>query len=489
MVFNSIEYLFFLPIVLVLFFIVPQKIKCIVLLIASYYFYMSWNPKYIILLLFFTIFNYYIALRIDKNNEKTKRKRLLIISVVTNLSMLFIFKYLNFFVENVNILLNALNIQNKRHIINIILPMGISFYTFQTLSYVIDVYNKKINAEKNIGIFALYVSFFPQLVAGPIERSSSLLPQFYKKHKFDYDNVTNGLKIMAWGFFKKIVIADRIAVMVNVVYNNPQKYTGLPLILATFAFGIQIYCDFSGYSDIAIGTAKIMGFNLMQNFNRPYFSKSISEFWRRWHISLSSWLRDYVYIPLGGSRVSKNRTYLNLFITFLISGIWHGANWTFISWGALHGIYLVLGKVLKPAKDKLVKIIKLDRLPAIHKFISIILTNLLVMFAWIFFRANSMNDAIYIIKNLFVNLKFALIPSYFISTIFNLGLNNVDTVIIVFSVLILIIVSIIERKESWISQLQRKSIFFRFSVYYVLIMYLIFFMYYSGNSKFIYFQF
>lgn len=489
MVFNSIEYLFFLPIVLVLFFIVPQKIKWIVLLIASYYFYMSWNPKYIILLLFFTIFNYYIALRIDKNNEKTKRKRLLIISVVTNLSMLFIFKYLNFFVENVNILLNALNIQNKRHIINIILPMGISFYTFQTLSYVIDVYNKKINAEKNIGIFALYVSFFPQLVAGPIERSSSLLPQFYKKHKFDYDNVTNGLKIMAWGFFKKIVIADRIAVMVNVVYNNPQKYTGLPLILATFAFGIQIYCDFSGYSDIAIGTAKIMGFNLMQNFNRPYFSKSISEFWRRWHISLSSWLRDYVYIPLGGSRVSKNRTYLNLFITFLISGIWHGANWTFISWGALHGIYLVLGKVLKPAKDKLVKIIKLDRLPAIHKFISIILTNLLVMFAWIFFRANSMNDAIYIIKNLFVNLKFALIPSYVISTIFNLGLNNVDTVIIVFSVLILIIVSIIERKESWISQLQRKSIFFRFSVYYVLIMYLIFFMYYSGNSKFIYFQF
>lgn len=489
MVFNSIEYLFFLPIVLVLFFIVPQKIKWIVLLIASYYFYMSWNPKYIILLLFFTIFNYYIALRIDKNNEKTKRKRLLIISVVTNLSMLFIFKYLNFFVENVNILLNALNIQNKRHIINIILPMGISFYTFQTLSYVIDVYNKKINAEKNIGIFALYVSFFPQLVAGPIERSSSLLPQFYKKHKFDYDNVTNGLKIMAWGFFKKIVIADRIAVMVNVVYNNPQKYTGLPLILATFAFGIQIYCDFSGYSDIAIGTAKIMGFNLMQNFNRPYFSKSISEFWRRWHISLSSWLRDYVYIPLGGSRVSKNRTYLNLFITFLISGIWHGANWTFISWGALHGIYLVLGKVLKPAKDKLVKIIKLDRLPAIHKFISIILTNLLVMFAWIFFRANSMNDAIYIIKNLFVNLKLALIPSYVISTIFNLGLNNVDTVIIVFSVLILIIVSIIERKESWISLLQRKPIFFRFSVYYVLIMYLIFFMYYIGNSKFIYFQF
>lgn len=335
----------------------------------------------------------------------------------------------------------------------------------------------------------MYVSFFPQLVAGPIERSSSLLPQFYKKHKFDYDNVTNGLKIMAWGFFKKIVIADRIAVMVNVVYNNPQKYTGLPLILATFAFGIQIYCDFSGYSDIAIGTAKIMGFNLMQNFNRPYFSKSISEFWRRWHISLSSWLRDYVYIPLGGSRVSKNRTYLNLFITFLISGIWHGANWTFISWGALHGIYLVLGKVLKPAKDKVVKIIKLDRLPAIHKFISIILTNLLVMFAWIFFRANSMNDAIYIIKNLFVNLKLALIPSYVISTIFNLGLNNVDTVIIVFSVLILIIVSIIERKESWISLLQRKPIFFRFSVYYVLIMYLIFFIYYIGNSKFIYFQF
>ena len=388
MVFNSIEYLFFLPIVLVLFFIVPQKIKWIVLLIASYYFYMSWNPKYIILLLFFTIFNYYIALRIDKNNEKTKRKRLLIISVVTNLSMLFIFKYLNFFVENVNILLNALNIQNKRHIINIILPMGISFYTFQTLSYVIDVYNKKINAEKNIGIFALYVSFFPQLVAGPIERSSSLLPQFYKKHKFDYDNVTNGLKIMAWGFFKKIVIADRIAVMVNVVYNNPQKYTGLPLILATFAFGIQIYCDFSGYSDIAIGTAKIMGLNLMQNFNRPYFSKSISEFWRRWHISLSSWLRDYIYIPLGGSRKGTVRTYLNILIVFLVSGIWHGAGWNYILWGLLHGVANILNKIFKEPIKK-------------FPLISRIGTFFFVSVTWILFRAKNVSYALEIIKTMF----------------------------------------------------------------------------------------
>lgn len=488
MIFNSIEFLIFFPLVCIFYFLIPNKYKWILLLMASYYFYMAWKPEYILLILLSTIINYFIALAMDKESIEIKRKKYLYISLVANLGILFIFKYFNFFADSINTIFNIFKVNASLPAVSLLLPMGISFYTFQTLSYTIDVYRGTTKAEKHFGIFALYVTFFPQLVAGPIERSDRLLPQFYEKHNFDYNNVTNGLKRMVWGFFKKIVIADRIAIMVNTIYNNPTNYKGLPLIIATFAFGIQIYCDFSGYSDIAIGTARVMGFRLMENFNRPYFSKYISEFWRRWHISLSSWFRDYLYIPLGGNRVKVLRSYFNLFITFLISGLWHGASWTFIIWGALHGSYLVLEKMLSPLRANLIKITKIDKVPLLHKLTQIITTTLLVMFAWIFFRANTISDAIYIIKNLFVNVGEILNPVYIISTLFSMGLNNVDTPVIVISVIILFIVSYIQRKHSITELIASKKPIIRYGVYYAIIMYMIFFSY-VGTSQFIYFQF
>ena len=285
---------------------------------------------------------------------------------------------------------------------NVLLPVGISFYTFQTLSYTIDVYNGKTAAQKHLGVFAVYVSFFPQLVAGPIERSNHLLPQFFRKHDFSYNRVKSGLQKMLWGFFKKIVIADNLAILVDGVYNNVGNYSGLALIVATIFFTFQIYCDFSGYSDIAIGTAKVMGFELRENFKRPYFSKSIREFWQRWHITLSTWFRDYVYIPLGGNRTIKWRWYYNIFITFLVSGLWHGANWTFVIWGALHGSYLIAALILSSPKKKISLFIQSQN-KSLDKLMDVVITFVLVAFAWIFFRANNIEDAIYIINNLFLS--------------------------------------------------------------------------------------
>lgn len=488
MLFNSLEFLVFFPIVVTLYFLTSQKYKWLLLLIASYYFYMVWNPIYILLIVGSTILNYFIGLKLDENSTKSFKKKYLYISLILNLGVLFLFKYFNFFSEIFNYIFNLLNLPLTAHKSTLLLPMGISFYTFQALSYTIDVYRGTTKSEKHLGIFALYISFFPQLVAGPIERSDRLLPQFYEKHKFNYYNVTTGLKRMAWGFFKKVVIADRIAVMVNTIYNNPTSYSGFPLIIATVCFGIQIYCDFSGYSDIAIGSARIMGFNLMENFKRPYFSKSISEFWKRWHISLSSWFRDYLYIPLGGNRVKVSRMYFNLFFTFLISGLWHGASWTFVAWGALHGVYLILGRMLKPFRENIVKQIKLDKAPMLHDFIQICITFFLCMFAWIFFRANSIGDALYICKNLFTNLSDTLTFSSIINTISNLGLDNFDLLIVIFSILILLIVSLTQEKFSLNCLISKLPSFVRLFAYYAFVMYLVIFTY-VGASEFIYFQF
>ena len=320
MLFNSLHFLIFFPIVIVIYFCIPHKYRWILLLFASYYFYMSWKAEYVILILISTIIDYFVAIKISREDNEKMRKIYLLLSIITNIGLLISFKYLNFISSSVSEFLQLFSIQFSPIILDVLLPVGISFYTFQTLSYTIDVYRRRIKPERHFGIFAVYVSFFPQLVAGPIERGKNLLPQFLEKHYFDYIRVTNGLKLMLWGFFKKIVIADRLAVVVNAVYNNPTEFTGAPLILATVFFAFQIYCDFSGYSDIAIGTAQVMGYNLMDNFKRPYFAGSISEFWQRWHISLSTWFRDYLYIPLGGSRVSIPRWYFNLIIIFIVSG-------------------------------------------------------------------------------------------------------------------------------------------------------------------------
>ena len=351
MLFNSLEFLVFFPVVTNLYFLMPTlRIRNILLLIASYFFYMQYKPEYGLLMLFSTLINYIAALQMDKARDRitdkagnkaggkavdiTGQKKLwMAISIVGTLGVLFFFKYFNFFNSSLRGVLAWFDISYQPTALDIILPVGISFYTFQTMSYSIDVYRGDLPAERDFIDLALYVSFFPQLVAGPIERSTNLLHQFKTYHDFDAKRVSSGLRLMVYGFFKKVVIADRLAVIVDTVYNNPSGYDGVYYIIATVAFAIQIYCDFSGYSDIARGSARIMGFELMHNFDRPYFSKSVTEFWRRWHISLSSWFRDYLYFPLGGSRKGYFRTLLNLFIIFLASGLWHGDSWTFVIWG------------------------------------------------------------------------------------------------------------------------------------------------------------
>lgn len=481
MLFNSLEYLIFFPLVVIIYFLTPYKYRWIPLLIASYYFYMVWKPIYIVLIVITTFINYLTGLAIGKTEDPLKRKRYLALGIISSLSMLFVYKYLNFFTDSATALFDYLNISFYLPYFRLLLPMGISFYTFQTLSYTIDVYRGTTKVEKHFGIFSLFVIFFPQLVAGPIERSDNLLPQFREKHDFDYKLATDGLKLIAWGLFKKVVIADRIAKLVNLVYNNVHEYTGFPLILATIFFAFQIYCDFSGYSDIAIGSAQIMGYRLMENFRRPYHSRSISEFWKRWHISLSTWFKDYVYIPLGGNRVVKWRWYYNLFITFLISGLWHGASWTFVTWGALHGFYHIFSIITANIRKKIVKTIGLDKLPTLHKFIQIGITFILVCFGWIFFRANSLSDAIYVINHMFVGLGSS-------AAITTLGLDRFQLIIAFSSIGLMELVHLIQEKRSIRKLVSTKAIWIRWSLYYILILWILLFGAF-GSQEFIYFQF
>ncbi|WP_338074381.1 MBOAT family O-acyltransferase [Hymenobacter busanensis] len=358
---------------------------------------MAFIPVYILILLFTIVIDYCAGILIE-DAQGVQRRFYLAMSLVANIGVLAVFKYYNFFIDNVNALLDALHVTRyELPYLSLILPIGLSFHTFQAMSYTIEVYRGNYPAERHLGLYALYVMFYPQLVAGPIERPQNMLPQFHRRQYFNYDRVVSGLRLMAWGLFKKMVIADRLALLVNDVYNTPTDYRGLPLLVATVFFSVQIYCDFSGYSDIALGSARVMGFELMPNFNRPYFSRSIQEFWSRWHISLSTWFRDYLYIPLGGSRVALPRACFNLFFVFLVSGLWHGASWTFIIWGALHGVYLVVRILTRNGRNRLIK-----RLPLLsNAVLNVALTYALVTFAWVFFRANTVHDALYVVGHLF----------------------------------------------------------------------------------------
>ena len=404
MLFNTVHFALFFVIVTLLYYSIGQKYRWLLLLLSSCYFYICFIPIYILILGFTIVVDYFAGILLETADTK-KRKYYLIASLIANIGVLAIFKYFNFINENLSFLLNGINVHNPLPYLSIILPIGLSFHTFQAMSYTIEVYRGNQKAEKHFGIYALYVMFYPQLVAGPIERPQNLLPQFYEKHRFDYQKIADGLKLMAWGLFKKVVIADRLAILVNQVYDNPTSYEGLPLIIATILFAFQIFCDFSGYSDIAIGAAQVMGFRLMNNFNRPYSSRSVSEFWKRWHISLSSWFRDYLYISLGGNRVSIPRWYLNLLLVFLISGLWHGAKWTFVIWGALHGFYVISAIILTKFKKPVLQLMHTDRWPIIYSISQKILTFSLVAFAWIFFRAKSLPDSLYISTHLFSNLN------------------------------------------------------------------------------------
>jgi len=361
---------------------------------------MSWNYNYVILIFITTLVNYLCGIGIAKSKIKSLKVFYLTTGLVVSFGILFFYKYFNFFGESFNSLFDQFNVDYEVPAFKILLPVGISFFTFQTLSYTLDVYNGRQPVDYHFGKFALYVSFFPQLVAGPIERSTNLLPQFYKETYFKYENLRDGIVLMLWGFIKKVVIADRLSEYVNLVYNDLTQYQGIHYLIATLFFTVQIYCDFSGYSDIARGTAKIMGYDLMVNFRMPYLSKNIREFWQRWHISLSTWFRDYFYIAIGGSRVSKSRYYLNLFLTFLVSGLWHGANWTFVVWGALHGFYMVFAIWTKNLREKVNHYIGIDRYPGVLGVIQVLITCFLAIFAWIFFRANNLNDAIHVIQGM-----------------------------------------------------------------------------------------
>jgi D-alanyl-lipoteichoic acid acyltransferase DltB (MBOAT superfamily) len=463
------------------------------LLAASYYFYMCWKVEYIVLILASTVADYYAGLQMGKMETKAKRKPYLIFSLIVNLGLLFSFKYLNFFNDSVRVMFDQFNIFYDVPHFNVLLPVGISFYTFQTLSYSIDVYRGKKEPERHLGIFALYVAFFPQLVAGPIERSTRLLPQLVKKYNLDYDRIISGLQLMMWGFFKKLVIADRVAQLVNKVYNDPMDFTGVAFILATYCFAFQIYCDFSGYSDIAIGAAKVFGIDLMRNFKRPYFSRSIRNFWQRWHISLSTWFRDYLYKTLGGNRVTTWRWYYNILIVFLISGLWHGANWTILIWGGLHGMYYLISTWTINLRSSVNTWMRLDRLPTLQKSIQIFLTFNLVSFAWIFFRANTVADAFYIISNLFTNVGYVLTNitalgtgQGIIST--SLGLDKYDIYISILTISFLLLVELFQRAQSFRDWVNSRPIVMRWSFYYLIMFSILLFGIFQQN-QFIYFQF
>ena len=479
MLFNSFAYALFLPIVFLLYWNIPHQYRWGLLLASSYYFYMSWNPKYIVLILFTTIVSYVAARLLEKEERYSVRRLILTIALLACLGVLFLFKYYNFFSENIVAICRAMAINLQPTTLDLLLPVGISFYTFQTLSYVVDVYNKKVPVEHHFGIYATFISFFPQLVAGPIERTSNLLPQIKGEHTFDYDQATYGLKLMVWGFFKKLVIADVLSPYVQMVYNEPTQFRGFALVLASLFFTIQIYCDFSGYSDIAIGTAKLLGINLMTNFKTPYLSASIKEFWSRWHISLSTWFRDYVYIPLGGNRVGSVRGVINLLVTFLISGLWHGANWTFVVWGGLHGIAQAVENILGgKAKRDYDGIVWLIRVVCLFCFCS---------FAWIFFVSKSLPDAYYVITHLFDGIEHPLLYLRKGSKDIALGRFRLNTILV--SVLVLTAYDYVSLKNDVIEEISRWSTYWRWLVYILIAIFIVCLAPVENNSEFIYFQF
>ena len=482
MLFNSLTFLVFFVVVTGLYFLLPHRFRWFLLLLASCFFYMFFKPVYILILFGTIIIDYYAGIKLEEIQDQKKKKFFLILSLIANIGVLVVFKYFNFINENISQVLVHVGVQNPIPFLKILLPIGLSFHTFQAMSYTIEVYRGNQKAERHFGIYALYVMFYPQLVAGPIERPQNILHQFRIQHNFEYANVSAGLKLMLWGFFKKLVIADRLAIGVDEVYNHLDSYTGIALIIATIFFAIQIYCDFSGYSDIALGAAKVMGFTLMVNFNRPYASRSISEFWTRWHISLSSWFKDYLYIPLGGNRVKVSRLYFNLFIVFMISGLWHGASWTFIIWGALHGIYLITALVTKNIGLRISDFFKKLKLSFLVNAFNIGFVFALITFAWLFFRAKTTHDAFYVVKH--------LLDIHSINMAKDIYLNNGQDFFVT-SIFVIFFMEVVQYINSNYRNLLFKhpSVIVRWGFCISLIIMICVFGIYHNDSEFIYFQF
>ncbi|OGH70538.1 MAG: alginate O-acetyltransferase [Candidatus Magasanikbacteria bacterium RIFCSPHIGHO2_01_FULL_47_8] len=480
MLFNSLQFLVFFPVVTTLYFILPHRWRWLLLLVASCLFYMAFIPAYILVLFAVILVDYIAGIHIEKSIGP-RRKQYLIMSILANVGCLVFFKYSNFAIGNINSLAGFLHWNYSLPLLKIILPVGLSFHTFQAMSYTIEVYRGKHPAERHLGIYALYVMFFPQLVAGPIERPGHLIPQFREEHRFNYARVASGLQLMFWGFFKKLAVADRLAEIVDGMYGNPTQGAGAALFVITIFFAVQIYCDFSGYVDIARGAARVMGFDLSENFNRPYSAKSITEFWRRWHITLYQWFRDYIYIPLGGNQKGVARTTLNILIVFTLTGLWHGAKWTFVVWGLIHGFYLIFELITKRARERLASYFNLPLLKQAYAAGQTILTFLAVSFSWIFFRADSLTDAKIIIGKIsadlarlgnleFINFTFSFFIYYFIS----IG--------------IMVVGEHIRYSRLGRALLAKAPAWVTWPVYYAVIAWFLWFGYF-GKKSFIYFQF
>jgi len=488
MLFNSLEFLLFFVIVSAAYFLLPHRYRWILLLLSSCYFYMSFVPAYILILLF-TIVTGYLA-GIYMETRPHKKRAFFIAGLTANIGILAFFKYYNFLNENIGFLLGGFGLNNPVPYLNIILPIGLSFHTFQEMSYLIEVYRGKQKAERHFGIFSVYVMFYPQLVSGPIERPQNLLHQFYEKHRFNYEDLTEGLKLMLWGFFKKLVIADRLAIYVDAVYNNATHHNGITFLIATIFFSFQIYCDFSGYSDIAVGSARVMGFSLTNNFNLPYLSKSIAEFWSKWHISLSNWLRDYIYLPMV-STLSKKITKKKLLgidrplwlysgatlVTFMVSGIWHGAAWTFVFLGLIHAFFLIFAIITKQFRLNLATKTGLTKVPVIYDFLQVVITFLLVTFAYIFFRANSFSDVGIILQS-FGNLKGPVFYE-----------NYKDIAYPVFVILFLLLVELKQRYFNESLRILNSRKWYVQSMAYAALIIVILLVGVFDGSQFIYFQF
>jgi len=486
MLFNSLDFAIFLPVVFLLYWFVAQKnlkLQNILIVISSYIFYGWWDWHFLSLILLSTLVDYSVGLGLLKQENLTKRKILLWTSVLVNLGILGFFKYYNFFLDNFITAFSFFGSPIKANSLNIILPVGISFYTFQTLSYTIDVYKRKLEPTKDFIAFSAFVSFFPQLVAGPIERAANLLPQFYKKRIFNYSKAADGMRQILWGLFKKIIIADNCAEYANLIFNNSENYNGSTLVLGTIFFSFQIYGDFSGYSDIAIGTSRLFGFNLKQNFAFPYFSRDFAEYWRRWHISLSTWFRNYLYIPLGGSRGSTLMKVRNVFVIFIVSGFWHGANWTYILWGALNAIYILPLVLTNNNRNNLEIVAKGKLLPSTKEFFLMFLTFGLNLFAWILFRAESVNHALQYSSEIFSKSLFTIPKgSDFIGT--TLHPLTILTLISIFMV-----IEWLARGDKFALEkiLLNINKYLRVIIYFILMFYII--THISNEQEFIYFQF
>lgn len=489
MLFNSIQFAVFFPVVTAVYFALPNRYRVPFLAVASYIFYMAWVPSYVFLLLFSTFVSYGAARVIENSKSVGMRRTMFVAGLGVNLGILFLFKYFNFFNDSLQWLFSLFSLPYHTPDWRLLLPVGISFYTFQTVGYVVDVYRGQVPAERNPWLFALYVSFFPQLVAGPIERAGSLMPQLRAHHDLDYQLATDGMKLMAWGLFKKVVVADRLGSIVAVVYANPENYTGPALAIATIMAAWQIYCDFSGYSDIAIGAAQIMGIRLMNNFERPFFARSLPELWRRWHISLTTWFRDYLFFPMGGSRGGALNTMRNVVVVFAICGLWHGANWTFVLWGTFTGVLLCASMVTQPLRRAVTARLGFNRIPRIHAAMQTLITFGLFSIVGILFRAQNIQDAAAIYSRLFTGWLDPYQGGSFRDFVYTLGLTKVETFWLAVGVLaILIGVEAVQERGPIAPRIQRYPVWARWCMYYAFIL-LVICLGVFDESPFVYFQF